>query len=62
MVLKSDADQVWMNSSTINMGVYKIQVINRPDRRGGDLPLIAKATLKTKLLDIGQTRSFEYGV
>ena len=37
-------------------------VINRPDRRGWSLGLLAKATLKTKLLDSGQTRSFEYGV
>ena len=44
------------------MGEYRIQVINRPDRRGGDLALIAKATLNTKLLGSGQTRSFEYRV
>ena len=58
----SDDDQVWVNSSTKNMGEYRIQVINRPDRRGGVLALIAKATIKTKLLDRGQTRSFAYGV
>ena len=44
------------------MGEYRIQVINRPERRGGGLALIAKAILKTTLLDSGQTRSFEYGV
>ena len=44
------------------MGKYRIQVINRPDRGGGGLAFISKATLKTKLLDTGQTRSFEYGV
>ena len=41
---------------------YRMQVINRPDKRGGGLVLLAKATLKTKLFDSGQTRSFEYGV
>ena len=51
-----------MNSSTLNTGEYRIQVINRPDRRGGGLALITNATLKTKLLDSGQTRAFEYGV
>ena len=51
-----------MNSSTLTTGKNRIQVINRPDRRGGGLALIFKATLKTKLLEGGQTGSFEYGV
>ena len=55
----SDNDLLWVKLSTLNMGEYRTQVINRPDRRGGGLALIAKATLKTKLLDSGQTRSFE---
>ena len=62
MVIKCDDDQIWVNTSTLNMGEYRIQVINRPDRREGDLVLISKATLKTKLLDSGQIRSFEYVV
>ena len=43
---KSDDDQVWMNWSTLNTGEYRIQVMNRPDRTGGGLALIAKPILK----------------
>ena len=59
---KRDDDQAWVNSSTPHMGEYRILVINRPDRRGNGLALIAKVTLKTKLLGSGQARSFEYEV
>ena len=45
---KSDI-QIWMNTSTLNTGEYRIQVIIRPEQRVGGLALIAKATLKTKL-------------
>ena len=58
---KGDDDPEWVNSSTLNMGEYRIQVINRPDRREG-LALIAKAKLKTKLLDSGPNRYLEFGV
>ena len=59
-LLKSDDNQAWVNSSTLNTGEYRIQVIKRPDRREGGLAQIDKAIVKTKLLNSGQTRSFEY--
>ena len=46
---KGDDAQAWVNLSTLNMGEYRITVINRTDRTGGGITLKTKDSLKTKL-------------
>ena len=50
----------WLQSTPINRDPYKILTHNRQNRRGGGVALIVKSDFVTRLIESGDTGSFEY--
>ena len=58
----SDNDTIWLEYSEMGQNGYKINNINRKDRKGGGLAIIYKNHLKVNIEKSGATQSFEYAL
>ena len=58
----SDYDKIWLECSEIRQNGYKINNINRKDRKGGGLAIIYKNHHKVNIKNSGTTQSFEYAL
>ena len=56
----SPSTERWLHSTPANRDPYKVLIHNRENRRGGGVALIVKSDFATKLVESGDTGSFEY--
>ena len=56
----TEADQVWLQCSSLNNNGFKCFTSNRQDRREGDLALICRDRYNVVPLGSGQMRSFQF--
>ena len=56
----TEADQAWLQCSSLNNNGFKCFTSNRQNRRGGGLALICRDMYKVTSLGSGQLRSFEF--
>ena len=59
---EEEEDGVWVSYTYLNKVPFKISISNRKNCRGGGLALIHKASLLSKLLEQGSTRSFQFAL
>ena len=59
---EKEEDGVWVRCTHLNKVPFKISISNRKKCRGGGLALIHKASLQSKLLEEGSTRSFQFAL
>ena len=58
----TDEDRAWCETSALNRGNFRLQNINRPNKRGGGIALVAKRDLNAKLIQSDQLSAMEYGI
>ena len=58
----SDNDKTWLECCDVSKYGFKIQLVNKKDKRAGGLALISTTNIKIKLLENGEKSSFEYAV
>lgn len=58
----SDHDNLWMSSTDLNSGRFRMQTVNRIHKKGGGVGLIWTESLRSKLIKSGIKDTFEYGL
>ena len=58
----SNNDKIWLECSEIGQNGYKINNMNRKDRKGGGLAITYENHLKVNIEKCGVTQSFEYAL
>ena len=56
-----DTDRIWIKVSEIGKGDYCLSSCPRMGHRGGDIALINRKNLESKLLSQGKLSSFQFG-